>query len=115
MSRPTLFPRWALRRDLVSLQKETHWATRHTIHGGSTENRALWIRDCRAFLISILVLVLSLLGFLSSLPSIYTLSQTNFSKIDGWYVGLVCWIVGSFLFVIGEFDYMGEMFHRVRN
>ena len=93
--------------------KETHWTTRHTIRGGSTANRALWIRDCRTFLISILVLVLSLLGFLSSLSSIYSLSETKFSKIDGWYVGLICWIVGSFLFVIGEFDYIGEMFHGV--
>jgi hypothetical protein len=94
--------------------KETHWTTRYTIRGGSTENRALWISDCRIFIISILVLVLSLLGFLSSLSSIYNLSKTDFSKIGGWYVGFVCWIVGSFLFIIGEFDYIGDMFHGVR-
>lgn len=93
--------------------RETRWTTRHTNRGGSTEHRALWIRDCRAFLVSILILVLSVLGFLSSLSSIYSLSKTNFGKIDGWYVGLVCWIVGSFLFIIGEFDYIGDMIRRV--
>ena len=98
----------------IIVGKETRWTTRHTIREGGTEDRNLWIRDCRTFLYSILVLVLSLLGILSSLASTYHLSQTKFNKIDGWYVGLVCWIVGNFLFMIGEFDYMGDMFRRLR-
>lgn len=89
--------------------KKTEWTRRHSIDRGRSQNRALWFHDCRAFILSILVLSLSILGILSSIASTYTPSETHFAKIGGWYVGMIAWIVGSFLFVVSEFELIYDM------
>jgi hypothetical protein len=90
---------------------ETKWTRRHTAGAGGTADAARRLKDCRSLLLSVLVLVLAALGLLSSIASLYNASDTNFAKLGGWYVGMIFWITGSFLFVLGECEYIRDMCH----
>ena len=75
-------------------------------------DKARWVIDMRCFVLSILIAALALMGFLSSLASTFGLSRTAFGHIGGWYVGFVCWVVGSFLFFLSECDCISDMYLR---
>lgn len=79
----------------VVVGSKSKWTRRHA--GDAV--KSLWYRDLREFLYSILILLLCVLGFLSSLASIYSLIDSKFSEIGGWYVGCLCWIMGRSYFL----------------
>lgn len=72
------------------IAKKTHWTRGHSVRGGGTPNRALWVNDCRTFILSILILSLPYFGHLSSIATIFTSSLTAFAKFGGRYIGKVC-------------------------
>jgi len=87
----------------------TKWTRRHTAGAGGTADAALRLKDYRSLFLSVFALVFAVLGFMSSIASLYDVSDTNFAKIGGWYVGMIFLIAGSFLFVLGECEYIRDM------
>jgi hypothetical protein len=92
----------------IVVGNKSNWTMRYA----DDNVRSLWYRDLRHFLYLILILLLCVLGFLSSLASIYNFSGTKFSEISGWYIGFVCWIMSSFIFFVGELEFIIDLCRR---
>jgi len=57
------------------------------------------------FGIAVLSFICAGIGLFSSICSLYEIKETEVGKAGGWYIGLLMWLIGLFLFVVNEYIY----------